>query len=374
MITIGGRFGKAVLEKEKGFMKPGDKVGVALIGIGSWSAVIADAVQRSKKVKMVTCYTRNAEKRETFSRKHGCDQERSFEDVLKRDDVEGILLTTPNAIHAEHAVLAAQQGKHVFVDKPIANTLEDGEKMDEACEKAGVVILVGHDMRRLAGFRKVKELIDQGAIGKPVMVESNFSARIGFELTPDKWRWYGDDSGCPAGALMTMGVHHADTLQYYFGPIKKVFAFFNKLYSRADVEDVTMTTFQFESGVLGYLGSTYVSPRANWVYAYGTEGHLFCTLSLPNLPFDEYLRVWSVVDRYTLLQFFDKGKDKPETIPLSIGDPILEEIDEFADCIRTGKKPETDGRGALAALALIRAAIDSARTGKPVELKNAHRA
>jgi UDP-N-acetyl-2-amino-2-deoxyglucuronate dehydrogenase len=346
-----------------------DRVGVALIGIGSWSGVIANAVQRSEKAKMVTCYSRSPEKREGFSRQYGCDQEKSFEDVLKRDDVEGILLTTPNAIHAEQAVLAAQQGKHVFVDKPIANTMEDGKKMVEACEKAGVVLLVGHDMRRLSGFRKLKELIDQGAIGKPVMVESNFSARIGFELTPDKWRWHGDDSGCPAGALMTMGVHHADTLQYYFGPVKKVFAFFNKLYSQTDVEDVTMTTFQFESGVLGYLGSTYVSPRANWVYAYGTEGHLFCTLSLPNVPFDEYLRVWSVVDRYTLLQCFDKGKDKPETIPLSVGDPILEEVDEFADCVRTGKNPETDGWGALAALGLIRAAIDSARTGKPVEMK-----
>ena len=87
------------------------------------------------------------------------------------------------------------------------------------------------------------------------------------------------------------------------------------------------------------------------------------------MPFDEYLQVWSVVDRYTRLQRFDKSKDKPETIPLSVGDPILEEIDEFADCIRSGKKPETDGRGALAALALIRAAIDSARTGKPIDLK-----
>ena len=355
-------------------MSPGEKVGVALIGIGSWSGVIAHAVQRSKKARMVTCYTRNSERRESFSRKYGCDQEKSFEGVLKRVDVEGILLTTPNAVHAEHAVLAAQHGKHVFVDKPIANTLEDGKKMVEACRKAGRVLLVGHDMRRLSGFRKIKELLDAGAIGKPVMVESNFSARIGFELTPDKWRWRGDDSGCPAGALMTMGVHHADTLQYYFGPVKKVFAFFNKLYSRTEVEDVTMTTFQFESGVLGYLGSTYVSPRANWVYAYGTDGHLFCTLSLPNVPFDEYLQVWSVVDRYTLLQFFDKSKDKPETIPLPVGDPILEEIDEFADCIRSGEKPETDGRGALAALALIRAAMDSARTGKPVELKNTHRA
>jgi len=350
-------------------MSKEDRVGVALIGVGSWSGVIANAVQRSKKVKMVTCYTRNPEKREAFGRKYGCDQEKSFEDVLRREDVDGILLTTPNAIHAEHAVLAARYGKHVFVDKPIANTLADGEKMVEACRKARVVLLVGHDMRRLSGFRKMKDLIDKGTIGKPVMVESNFSARLGFELTPDKWRWYGDDSGCPAGALMTMGVHHADTLHYYFGSIKRVFAFFNKLYIQADVQDVTMTTFQFESGVLGYLGSTYVSPRANWIYAYGTDAHLLCRLTLPNVAFDEYLQIWPVVDKYTLLQLFDKSKDKPETIPLSIGDPILEEIDEFADCIHTGKKPETDGPGALAALALIRAAMDSARSGKPVDLK-----
>jgi predicted dehydrogenase len=346
-----------------------DKVGMALIGIGGWGGIIGSAVQRSQKARLVTCYARTPEKRQAFSQKYGCDQEKSFEDVLKRDDVEGLLLVTPNAVHAEHAVLAAQHGKHVFVDKPIANTLADGKKMIEACQKAGVTLLVGHDIRRVSGFRKAKELIDQGAVGKPVMVESNFSGRLGFELTPEKWRWYGDDSGCPAGALMTMGVHHADTLNYYFGPIKKVFAFFNKLYTLAAVEDVTMTTFQFESGALGYIGSSYVSPRTNWIYVYGTDAQLFCNLALPNAPLEEYLRIWPVVDKYTVLQLIGKTKDKPETIPFPIGDPILEEIDEFADCIRTGKKPETDGQGALVALALIRAAIDSARTGKPVDLK-----
>jgi predicted dehydrogenase len=88
------------------------------------------------------------------------------------------------------------------------------------------------------------------------------------------------------------------------------------------------------------------------------------------VPFDEYLQIWSVVDQYTTLTLLDKNQDKPETIPLPIGDPVLEEIDEFADCIRTGRKPETDGQGALAALALIRGAIDSARTGRPVDLKD----
>lgn len=347
-----------------------DKVRVALIGIGSWSSVIANAVQRSNKLEMATCYTRDPEKRAAFSKKYGCEQEKSVEDILNRTDVDGVLLTTPNAVHAEHALAAASHGKHVYVEKPIANTMSEGRKMVEACRDAGVALLVGHDMRRLSGFRKMKELIEQGAIGKPVMVESNFSARLGFELTPDKWRWYGDDSGCPAGALMTMGVHHADTLNYFFGPVEKVFSFFSKLYIPADVEDAEMTTFRFESGVLGHLGSTYASPRANWIRAYGTDGHLICNLSLPNLPFDEYLKVWSVVDKYTCLQLFDKGKDEPETVPLPIGDPILEEVDEFADCIRTGRRPETDGETALAALALVRAAIDSARTDTAVDLKS----
>ncbi|MFC1983966.1 Gfo/Idh/MocA family protein [Chloroflexota bacterium] len=346
-----------------------DKIRVAQIGIGSWSSVIADAVQRSKKVKMVTCYTRSPEKREAFSNKYGCDQEKSFEDVLKRKDIDGILLTVPNTIHAEYTVLAAKHGKHVFVDKPIANTLTDAQKMIEACLKARVVLLVGHDMRRLSGFRKMRELIDGGTIGKTVMVESNFSASLGGELKLGNWRLRGDDSGCPAGALMTMGIHHADTLNHLFGPIEKVFAYFNKLYIPAPVEDVTMTILQFKSGVLGYLGSSYITPRTNWMYVYGTEAVLSCSVSLPNLPFDEYLKIWPVVDKYTLLQLFDKRKDKLEKVPLSIGDPILEEIDEFADCILLEKKPETSGQVALEALALIRASIDSARTKKEIRLE-----
>ena len=189
---------------------------------------------------------------------------------------------------------------------------------------------------------------------------------MGFQLTPDKWRWYGDDSGCPAGALMTMGVHHADTFNYYFGPVKAAFAYFKKLYIPADVEDVNLVLCQFESGVMGYLGCNYASLKSNWIAVYGTEGNLQCTLSLPNVPFDEYLKIWAVVDRYTKLRLTEKDGEKD--IPLSIGDPILEEIDELADCIRTGAKPETDGKGALAALALIRAAIESSKTGKQVQL------
>src|SRR5512147_6469 len=146
MVNLAGS-GKIRIPKEEVFMANRDKVGMALVGIGGWGGIIGSTVLRSKKARLVTCYARTPEKRLAFSRKHGCDQEKSFEDVLKRDDVEGVLLVTPNAVHAEHAVLAAQHGKHVFVDKPIANTLADGKKMIEACQKAGVILLAGHDIR-----------------------------------------------------------------------------------------------------------------------------------------------------------------------------------------------------------------------------------
>lgn len=339
-------------------------VRLAFIGIGGWAPVLANAVQRSKRAELVTCFTRNPERRKLFSEKYGCDKEKSYEDVLKRDDIDGVILATPNAIHAEQTVLAARHCKHVYVEKPIANTIEDGKKMIRACEEAGLVLMVGHDIRRLAGNRKIKELVRGGAIGKPIMVEANFSHDLGFQLTANKFRWHGDDSGCPAGPLMTMGIHHADTLQYFFGPIKSALSYFNKLYIPADVEDVTVTVFQFESGILGYLGSNYASPKAHWIYIYGTEANLSCKVTLPEVSFEDYLNIWPVVDRYTELLLFKKGEDRAQNIPLAEGDPILEEIDEFANCILTGAKPETDGQVGLDALYLIRAAIESNRTGK----------
>lgn len=341
-------------------------VGVAIIGTGAWSGAVGDVLRKSRKVKLITCFDVLPEKRRIFSEKFGCDQDDRFEDVLKRDDVEGVHLTSPNAAHAEQAVAAAEHGKHVFVEKPIANTVADARRMIEACRQSQVVLMVGHHLRRLTGFRKMKELIEGGVLGKPIQVEGNFSQNLGFALTPESFRWRGDDSGCPAGSLMTLGIHHVDIFNYLFGPIRSAFSYFNKLCIPAPVEDVSATVVQFESGILGYLGSNYASPKALWLYVYGTEANLKCTVTLPELPFEEYLQLWQKVDQTTKLEIFRKGKTGSQDVPIPTGNPILEEVEEFADCIREGKRPETDGQGALAALALIRAAIESARTGAPV--------
>ncbi len=343
------------------------KVRVGMCGLGSFSYTIANTVQRSRKVELVTCWDPVAERRAATSARYGCQQESGFEAMVKRPDLDGVLLISPNAHHREQTELAAQHGKHIYVEKPIANTLEDGRRMIAACEKAGVTLLIGHVHRRHAANRKVKELVDSGALGKLIMVEANLSSGQGWELKPDEFRWRDDDTGCPGGALMTIGVHQADTLNYVFGPVKTVFSFFNHLHIPAPVNDVTTTIFRFESGILGYIGANFASPRTNWMQVYGTEANLTRTVARLDRQFDAERK--RGIDESTRLEMVVKGNTEPQRVELKIGDPMLEEIDEFADCVLTGRKPETDGRESLKALALIRAAIESAKTGRPVDVE-----
>jgi predicted dehydrogenase len=344
-------------------MSTNRKVRVGMSGLGSFSVALANTIQRSRKVELVACYDVDPARRQATGARYGCAQEKSYEDMVARNDLDAIMLVTPYAVHCEQTELAARLGKHVYVEKPIANTLEDGRKMIAACEKAKVALLIGHLHRRYAANRKVKEMVESGAIGKPIMVEGNLSSGQGWDLTPGEFRWRGDDTGCPAGALMTIGVHQADTLNYIFGPVKRVSAFFNKLYIAAPVEDVGAAIFEFESGILGYLGSNFASPRTNWMYVYGTEANLVRRVMRVDRRFDEERKQGP--DQSTRLHIIEKGKTDPVPIELKTGDPMLEQVDEFADCIVTGKKAETDGYESLKALALIRAAIESVRTGKP---------
>ncbi|HTD89849.1 MAG TPA: Gfo/Idh/MocA family oxidoreductase [Burkholderiales bacterium] len=343
------------------------KIRVGICGLGSFSFVVANTVQRSRKIELVTCFDPVAEKRKVTSERYGIAQEKSYADMVRRSDLDGILIVSPNKYHREQTELAAHYGKHVYVEKPIANTMEDGRKMIAACDKARVTLLIGHVHRRHSVNRKIKQLIDSGVIGKPLMVEANMSSQQGWELQPGEFRYTADDDGCPGGSLMTIGVHQADTLNHIFGPIKTVYSIFRHVAIPAPVDDVTATLFTFESGLTGYIGSNFASPRTNWMYVYGTEGNLVRNVQRLDRKFD--VERTQNPDTASRLEIYRKGKTDPEPIELSMGDPMLEEIDEFADCVLTGKKPETDGVASLKALSLIRAAIASAKSGQPVEVE-----
>src|ERR687895_182270 len=140
--------------------------GVAVIGAGMWAPRLVAAAGRAG-LDVVTCFARDRARAE-------------------RPDVEAVVLATPNDVHAEHAIACAERGRHVFVEKPIADTVEAGKRMRAACAAAGVVLMVGHGFRRLGAARRTRELIDEGRLGRVVLAEANFS--LPGKLPPTAWR------------------------------------------------------------------------------------------------------------------------------------------------------------------------------------------
>ena len=178
---------------------------VACIGMGWWSDVLADAIQRSKKLKIVACYTRSEDKRKAFASKYGCNAAPDYQAILQDRGIEAIVNTTPNDAHLETTRAASIAGKHVFLDKPIANTVSEGRAITEACRKAGVVLALGYQRRREGHFRWIRERIDAGAFGKLVNAEANISRdRLG-KVDLGSWRYTAAGMPSPAFTDPSLG-------------------------------------------------------------------------------------------------------------------------------------------------------------------------
>ena len=121
-----------------------EPVRVACLGLGWWSDVLADAAGRTSEIDIVACFTRSEENRAAFAKKYDCRAAASYQEILADDSVRAIFNTTPNSAHLETVRLAAESGKHVFLDKPIANTVADGKTITELCAAAGVILSIGY--------------------------------------------------------------------------------------------------------------------------------------------------------------------------------------------------------------------------------------
>ena len=298
-------------------------VKVGLVGLGGWSNSIVRGVEKSNKLKLASCFCRTQGKRKKFAQEHHCRPSKSYQEMIKDKDIEAVLLITPNHTHAEQAILAAEYGKHIFVDKPIANTVENAKKIIQACRENKVILSVGHQSRRQAEVREMKSLIKRGMLGKIVSAEANNSHGGGLLLTSQQWRW--DERICPALPLIQLGIHQIDNLIYLLGPVRKVFSFMRRIYFSALNKDTTVTLMEYSSGTLGYLGSNYVSPSLYYLNLHGTKANLFYDLYEGGL----YIQ--------------KSGETHKEKIKTKQVDPVLEQLEEFADCVRQNRKPEVGG-------------------------------
>src|SRR5450631_992569 len=185
---------------------------LACNGMGWWSDVLADAIQRSGKLEIVACYTGSPDKRAAFAAKYGCRPQASYEEILADSSIAAIINTTPNDVHLATTAAAAAAGKHVFLDKPIANTVSDGRAITQACAKAGVVLALGYQRRRESHFRWIRRQIDDGLFGRLVNAEANISRdRLG-KIDLASWRYQA--AGMPGGVMLQIGIHYIDVLEY----------------------------------------------------------------------------------------------------------------------------------------------------------------
>jgi predicted dehydrogenase len=322
---------------------------VASVGMGWWSDVLADAIKRSGKLAIVACYSRSEDKRAKFAAKYGCRAAPAYEEILDDPTVEAIVNTTPNAVHLETTREAAGAGKHVFLDKPIANTIADARALTRACREAKVVLALGYQRRRESHFRWIRKKIDAGEFGRLVNAESNISRdRLGkIDLT--SWRYTAE--GMPGGVLLQIGIHYTDVLEYLMGPIRAVSAQSARLVLPGDNPDVASVVLEHENGALSTLNASYASASENYVMnVYGKEASAY-------------------YDLQDGLRHLKRGETRAAPVDCPANDPIVEELEEFAAAARGEGAPEMDGERGTASLAVILAGIRSARERRRVEVK-----
>jgi predicted dehydrogenase len=339
-----------------------DGVRLAPVGLGRWARVLARAARRGDVIVLASCFSRDEERREAFRDEFAIPRAAStYRELLTDPEVEGVIVTTPNDTHLEVIEPALEAGKAVYVDKPIAHTLDHAVRIAAAAEASGTVMAVGHSARRLAGHREMKRWIDAGRLGDVSLAEANFSNERGLELTTDTWRWYATKS--PGGSLIQLGVHHADTLQFLLGPVASVRAAVKKLHTNAEVPDAAMAILEFEGGMLGYLGAGWASPGVYSLNLQGTNANLFYELDFTH--WDES----HLVDAHSVLRSQAYRESERPRVDLPRTDMFREELEEFALAIRGEDRVEVGPLEAIRALGVVHAALESsARDGASVRL------
>jgi len=278
-----------------------EPVRVGIVGLGRWAKVLTRAAAKSDKLKIVAAFSRSPEKRETFEREMGVPAAPDLKTMLSSPEIKGAILTVPNEQHLPVAREVARAGKHVYTEKPIASTLEEGLQIAALEKEHGITVTVGHSARLMAGVRKIREAIDSGELGRVAFLEANFSNERALELTPSMWRWYKDRA--PGGPLSQLAIHQFDLLHYLGGEIEEVGSLASKLSPvGAEVDDQSMTLLKFADGKVGYVGSCWTSPGVFAVRVFGSKGLMHYEIDFGT---------WDTPDKLHLTStlYIQRGKD-----------------------------------------------------------------
>src|SRR5580692_2320862 len=344
-----------------------NSVKVGIVGLGRWAKVLTRAAAHSEKIKIVAGFSRSEEKRQAFEQELGVPAAPDLKALLSDPSIEGVILTVPNEQHLPVAMEVAKAKKHVYTEKPIASTLEEGLEIAALQEKYGITVTVGHSARLMAGIRQIRAAIDNGDLGRVAFIEANFSNERALELTPKTWRWYKDKA--PGGPLSQLAIHQFDVLHYLGGEVVSASSIASKLSPvGAEVDDQSMTLLKFADGKVGYVGSCWTSPGIFAVRVFGSKGLMHYEIDFDTWDTPDQLHKKSTLH-------IQRGKDgyaKREELVVPESDMFRAELEMFADSCRTGKVNELTAENGNAAVAIVNAALRSIeRKGQEVAISEA---
>lgn len=195
-----------------------------------------------------------SERADEMAQKFGIKAYYSLEDMLESGDVDVVSILTPSGMHAEHTIAAANAGKHVVVEKPMALRLEDADAMIAACDRARVKLFVVKQNRLNVPVVKAREALEAGRFGKLVLgtVRVRWRRDQGY-YNQDSWRGTWAQDG---GVLSNQASHHVDLLEYFMGDVVSVHARAKRALVDIEAEDTAIATLEFANGALGIVEAT----------------------------------------------------------------------------------------------------------------------
>jgi len=329
-------------------------VKVGIVGLGRWAKVLTRAAAGSEEIKIIAGFSRSEENRAAFELELGVPSAPDLDTLLLNPEIQGVILTVPNEQHLPVARVVARAKKHVYTEKPIASTLDDGLEIASLEKKYEITVTVGHSARLMGGIRKIREAIDSGELGRVAFIEANFSNERALELTPKSWRWYKDRA--PGGPLSQLAIHQFDVLRYLGGEVDEASAMASKLSPvGAEVDDQSMTLLKFADGKMGYVGSCWTSPGIFSVRVFGSKGLMHYEIDFNTWDTPALLHEQSTL-------YIQRGKDgyaKREVLTVPESDMFRAELEMFAESCRTGKPGELCAANGNFAVAIVYAALRS---------------
>jgi UDP-N-acetyl-2-amino-2-deoxyglucuronate dehydrogenase len=334
----------------------------AVVGCGRISVRHFEAIQaHSDDVELIAICDIDARVLDAAARATGARPYQSMNDLLAATDIDVVVLCTPSGLHPGQTIQAAESGRHVVTEKPMATRWTDGLRMVKACDDAGVMLFVVKQNRRNSTLQLLKRAVDAHRFGRIYMVTINvFWQRPQEYFDSARWRGTWEFDG---GALMNQASHYVDLIDWLIGPVESVQAYIATLARNIQVEDTACVGVRWRSGALGSINVTVLTYPRNYegsITVIGEKG----TVRIGGVAVNE-IQHWEFEDRHPVDASVKESSYATSSV-YGFGHPLY--YKNVIETLRGNAEAETDGREGLRSLEILIASYLSARDGRRVAL------